>query len=142
MEKLTIDLNGNSDDKEYIHEKIIEYNKKYLSDEDIEFINEDFCFTIKDEKGEIFGGISGKTKRQILFIDFLWINENIRKKGFGVKLIEEVENFAIKKKCKMIMVDTFSFQAPDFYKNLGYMVYGELEDLPEGYNHYFLYKRI
>ncbi|QQK07273.1 GNAT family N-acetyltransferase [Miniphocaeibacter halophilus] len=142
MKHLAIDLKGNLEDKEYIHGKIIEYNKKYLSSADMEFISEDFCFTIKDEKGEIFGGVSGRSKRQILFIDFLWINENIRKRGFGIKLIEEVENFATKRKCKMIMVDTFSFQAPDFYKNLGYEIYGELEDFPEGFNHYFLYKKI
>ncbi|WP_236687091.1 GNAT family N-acetyltransferase [Ornithinibacillus californiensis] len=85
--------------------------------------------------------MSGSTKMQSLMIQFLWIDDSIRGKGFGRKLIESAEQFAVEKKCRFIKVDTFSFQAPDFYQSLGYEIYGKIEDFPEGYNHYFLVKK-
>ncbi len=39
-------------------------------------------------------------------------------------------------------LDTFSFQAPDFYKKQGYEVFGELRDFPEGHRRYFLRKQL
>jgi hypothetical protein len=39
-------------------------------------------------------------------------------------------------------LDTFSFQAPDFYKKLGYEVFGELQDFPHGHQRYFMKKRL
>ena len=39
-------------------------------------------------------------------------------------------------------LDTFSFQAPDFYKKLGYQVFGELPDFPTGHQRYFLKKEL
>lgn len=48
----------------------------------------------------------------------------------------------MERKCRLITVDTFGFQAPDFYKHLGYEVYGIVEDFPEGYDHYFLVKKL
>jgi ribosomal protein S18 acetylase RimI-like enzyme len=142
MGNLVIDTEWNPEDTPYILKRLREYNKKHLSEKDVDFVDDDFCFTVKDEKGNILGGISGSTKMQSLFIQFLWVDESIRGKGFGQKLMEKAENFAVEKKCRMVKVDTFSFQAPDFYKILGYEVYGKIEDFPEGYNHYFLFKKV
>ncbi|GIN63802.1 N-acetyltransferase [Robertmurraya siralis] len=141
MQNLIIDTEWNQENVPYIRQKLREYNIKYLTDKDVDFVDEDFCFTIKDGEGHIFGGISGNTKLQSLFIQFLWVDESIQGKGFGRKLIKVAENFAVERKCRLIKVDTFSFQAPDFYKSLGFEVYGTIENFPEGHNHYFLYKR-
>src|SRR3954451_2701566 len=115
MRNLVIDTEWNPEDTPYILKRLREYNKKHLSGKDVDFVDEEFCFKVKDEKGNILGGISGSTKMQSLFIHFLWVDESIRGKGFGQKLIEKAENFALEKKCRMIKVNTFSFQAPDFY---------------------------
>ncbi|MFK4476165.1 ribosomal protein S18 acetylase RimI-like enzyme [Bacillus sp. RC206] len=53
-----------------------------------------------------------------------------------------IEEFAIKKECRLIKLDTFSFQAPNFYKKHGYKVIGVSEDYPKGHNHYYLEKRL
>ncbi|GAQ00024.1 hypothetical protein NIES2104_65890 [Leptolyngbya sp. NIES-2104] len=37
-------------------------------------------------------------------------------------------------------MDTFSFQAPEFYQKLGYTVFGELPDFPIGHRRLFLKK--
>lgn len=142
MQHLVIDKEWNPKDPSDIQQGLKEFNIKHLSEKDVNFVNEDFCFKVKDEEGNILGGISGNTKMQCLFIQFLWVDESLKGKGFGKQLIKEAENFAVEKKCRMIKVDTFSFQAPDFYKSLGFEVYGIVEDFPEGHNHYFLLKKL
>ncbi|MGG0717146.1 GNAT family N-acetyltransferase [Robertmurraya massiliosenegalensis] len=142
LRDIVIDTKWNPEDTPYIRQRLREYNIKHLSEKDANFVDEDFCFKIKDEEGNILGGISGNTKMQNLFIQFLWVDENHQRKGFGKQLIKEAEKFAVDRKCRMIRVDTFSFQAPDFYKSLGYGEYGTIEDYPEGHHQYFLYKKL
>lgn len=97
MQHLIIDTEWNQDNVPYIRQKLREYNIKHLSDSDVSFVDEDFCFTIKDEEGKILGGISGNTKLQSLFIQFLWVDESIQRRGFGRRLIKSVEDFAVEK---------------------------------------------
>ncbi|PKR84185.1 GNAT family N-acetyltransferase [Heyndrickxia camelliae] len=142
VEKLIFRSKWNNEDAPYLREKLIEYNMQFLSNKEIAFVNEEVCITVHDEKGSILGGISGNTKLHCLFIQFLWIDESLRGKGIGAKLLKTIEELAIEKGCKMVRLDTFSFQAPEFYKKQGYEVYGTVEDFPEGYTHYMLLKRV
>ncbi|WP_235776425.1 GNAT family N-acetyltransferase [Robertmurraya massiliosenegalensis] len=142
LRDIVIDTKWSPKDPPYIRQRLKEYNLKHLSEKDVNFVDEEFCFKIKDEEGNIIGGISGNTKMQSLYIQFLWVDENHRGKGFGIQLIKGAEKYAVEKKCRMIKVDTFSFQAPDFYKSLGYEVCGIIEDYPEGHKQYLLYKKL
>ncbi|WP_019507347.1 N-acetyltransferase [Pleurocapsa sp. PCC 7319] len=75
-----------------------------------------------------------------LYIDRIWVDANYRKQGIGQYLIKFVEQKAINKGIKRVRLCTFDFQALPFYKKLGYKVYGELEDFPEGHTLYYLKK--
>lgn len=68
------------------------------------------------------------------------IDEDIRKSGFGTKLLLELENIAIEKECDFIKVDTLSFQALGFYKKNGYEVFGSLDNVGRDFKHYYLKK--
>ncbi|SFG34021.1 Acetyltransferase (GNAT) family protein [Sporolactobacillus nakayamae] len=76
-----------------------------------------------------------------LHIDFLWVHKRVRGKGYGSALLKEMENYALKNRCRFVYLDTFSFQAPEFYIKHGYTVFGTLENHPKGFNQYFLQKR-
>ena len=39
-------------------------------------------------------------------------------------------------------LDTFSFQAPEFYEELGYQSFGELGDFPDGKKRFFMRKAL
>lgn len=67
--------------------------------------------------------------RNVLYIDILWVNENYRHQGLGSKLLEYVEDTAKAKGCYLIHLDTFDFQAKDFYLKHGYEIFGTLKDL-------------
>lgn len=70
------------------------------------------------------------------------MDESVRKAGYGSKLLEKMEQAAEKNACAFIYLDTFSFQAPDFYQKHGYEVFGTLDHFPEGVKQYFLQKRL
>jgi hypothetical protein len=58
------------------------------------------------------------------------------------QLLTLAEDEARQRGAKNVYLDTFSFQAPDFYKQHGYQVFGELEDFPPGHERYFLTKKL
>lgn len=70
------------------------------------------------------------------------MEENLRGQGYGVELLRTAEALAKNKNCRLIKLDTFSFQAPDFYKKMGYEIYGVVENSPEGFNQFYLLKRL
>lgn len=89
-----------------------------------------------------WAGITGTMFWHHLHIDFLWVHKDLRHEGFGSQLIHKIEKFAEERNCRLIWLETLSFQPPDFYKKQGYKVFGVLEDHPKGFNQYFLEKRL
>ncbi len=72
----------------------------------------------------------------------MWIKEELRGCGYGHRLLTRIEDEARQHGAKNVYLDTFSFQAPDFYKQHGYQVFGELPDFPSGHQRYFLTKQL
>ncbi|WP_232700209.1 GNAT family N-acetyltransferase [Brevibacillus daliensis] len=141
-EALHIASEWNKEDAIHVRKQLIQFNKLKVSVADKEFEVEDVSLILKDEDGKIFGGLTGYTHWQCLNVDIFWIDENVRGQGYGKKMLQMAEDLAREKKCRLIKLDTLSFQAPDFYQKQGYTIYGTLEDFPEGCTHYYLYKKV
>ncbi|WP_255255292.1 GNAT family N-acetyltransferase [Bacillus pseudomycoides] len=103
---------------------------------------EHVSFLLKDDVGKILGGITGTIYFYHLHIDFLWVAESVRHEGYGSQLLNKIEEIAKEKNCRLILLDSFSFQAPEFYKKHGYREFGVVEDHPKGYSQHFLEKRL
>ena len=97
---------------------------------------------VKDESGIILGGILGEINWNWMYIHGLWINESIRKDGWGTKLLSHLEEYALSQNTPRIRLETTTFQALDFYIKAGYSVFGELPDMPKGHTCYFLQKQL
>lgn len=123
-----------SEDIEYVRRKLIEFNSQHVPNGTYEEIN--LC--IKDENQEIVAGLNSARCWNWMEIDILWVDESYRGQGLGKRLLEEAEHIARAKKCSFVKLNTFSFQAPEFYKRYGYKVMGMIENAPEGSNHYYL----
>ena len=65
-----------------------------------------------------------------------------RGQGLGSILLGEVEREAMEKGCHLVHLDTFDFQAKEFYEKNGYSVFGTLEDCPKGHVRYYLKKSL
>ena len=69
---------------------------------------------------QIVAGILAETWHNTCHIRILWIAESHRRTGLGSKLLADVEAEAINRGCDIAHLDTYSFQAPDFYPKHGY----------------------
>jgi hypothetical protein len=56
--------------------------------------------------------------------------------------LQKVENDAIKLGANIAHLDTFDFQAKDFYIKQGYEIFGILEGCPIGHKRYYLFKHL
>lgn len=137
----TVD-NCKKKDEDYICNKLVEYNlSKVPATQQIHF--ENINKKILNTNGDIISGCAARMYCwNVLYIDILWVDENYRHKGFGSKMLEYVENTAKEKGCCLIHLDTFDFQAKDFYLKHGYEIFGTLKDCPKGHCRYYLQKRI
>lgn len=97
---------------------------------------------LRDEQGEVFGGLMGWTWAGVCEIQALWVYPALRGQGYGLQLMEAAEAEARARGVEWIQVSSYSFQAPEFYQKLGYQIVGRLEDWPPGHQHYFLRKRL
>lgn len=97
-------------------------------------------FNIKNEAGEIVAGVLSTLCWNWLELDILWVDEKQRHQGYGSQLLLEIERIAREKSCDFIMLNTFSFQAPGFYKKHGYQLMTTLENAPTGHRHYYFKK--
>ncbi len=119
---------------------------KGLNDYNIQQAGDDkaqrICFAVQGPDQEIVGGVVAAVYWDWLYIDLMWLEEEYRKCGYGSRLLTLVEAEARRRGAKHAYLDTFSFQAPDFYKKHGYQVFGELRDFPPGHQRYFLTKEL
>ena len=100
-------------------------------------------YVTKDENGIEIGGIlAGLGYWNGLEIKILWVKESHRKKGIGTQLIKHVEKIAKEKGAEISMVDTFDFQAEDFYLKNGYEPIGEMKDFPKGHRRIYFSKKL
>jgi ribosomal protein S18 acetylase RimI-like enzyme len=83
---------------------------------------------------DIVGGLTGWTWVGWCYVELLWIEEKYRGRGHGTALIRKAESEARKRGVKHMYLDTFSFQAPRFYRKLGFKAFGILKDFPKGHD--------
>lgn len=112
------------------------YNKQQAGDNHFRRL----CYVLQGTDDEILGGVLCEVYFEWLYVDLLWVKEELRDRGYGRVLMETVEKEALKHGAKNAYLDTFSFQAPEFYKKLGYQVFGELPAFPPGHNRFFMKK--
>ena len=100
-------------------------------------------YVVKNEDQEVIAGIlAGVGCWCGLEISTLWVAEKHKKKGIGTKLLLEAETNAKDKGAVISMLDTFDFQAKDFYLKKGYTIFGAVENFPDGHTRYYLQKRL
>jgi len=97
---------------------------------------------LHDDAGQIVGGLSGRIWDGVLDISILWVHEDYRGEGYGRRLMAAAEAEGIKRGCMLVELRTFDYQAPEFYKKVGYEEYLVVEDWPRGHRRHFFRKRL
>jgi GNAT superfamily N-acetyltransferase len=92
-----------------------------------------FASFLRDDDKTVVGGISGWTWGKTCFIRNLLISAELRKQGYGTRLMEAAEAEAIGRGCIQIVLQTHDFQAPQFYLKLGFAVIARIPNYPVGH---------
>jgi GNAT superfamily N-acetyltransferase len=115
-----------------------EYNKQQAGD----YGSSTICFAVRSADGEIAGGIIAQIYWDWLAIDLMWVQEDLRGHGYGSRLLALAEDEARKRGARFAHLDTFSFQAPDFYLRHGYQTFGLLNGYPSGHQRHYMTKTL
>ncbi len=113
----------------------------YAADCDVALNFEEFCFAAEDDS-KIAGVITGRAYYNEVHIGDLIVGKSYRRDGVGSKLVMAVEDAYKGKGYEKIALTTFGFQAPDFYKKLGYELEFVREDSDPKLSKYFYLKKI
>ena len=95
----------------------------------------------RDDAGAVRSGAKYMLEYDWLFLNWLWIEAPYRRHGEGRRLMAELEAEAQRAGCKGVYLDTFTFQAPEFYARLGYQEFGRIAGFPGGFDRIWLMKR-
>lgn len=100
------------------------------------------CFVLYSPDQQVAGGVIGDIYWDWFYIDLMYVKDELRGHGYGGRLLSLAEAEARRRGAKNVYLDTFSFQAPEFYAKYGYRVFGELADFPAGHTRYFMTKEL
>jgi GNAT superfamily N-acetyltransferase len=96
-----------------------------------------------DNNNSVAGGLLGETALAWLKINILAVREDLRRRGLGRLLVQQAEIEALRRGCCYAYLDTMEFQAPEFYRRLGYEKAGVLPDWDShGHSKFFFIKRL
>jgi GNAT superfamily N-acetyltransferase len=110
---LTIEENPRSRDVQNLIEATYQYNR-IKTQTKIKEVKRLAIF-LRDSRNHVAGGILGWVYWDWLQIEFLWVKDDLRGMGYGKDLMFAAEERALAMGCHQAYLETFSFQAPDFY---------------------------
>jgi GNAT superfamily N-acetyltransferase len=93
-------------------------------------------------EGEIIAGLSGYTAWGWLYVQWLWVGEQMRGQGVAGQMLTAAEAEAKARGCHGALIDTFSPVARRSYERQGYQCFGIVEDFPPGRSRIYLQKRL
>lgn len=96
--------------------------------------------TVRNGAGEVVGGLWGRIGRGFLHVEFLALGP-ARQQGLGRQVMALAEAEARRRGLGGMWLSTWTFQAPDFYRKLGFTECGRIPDYPPGWDCVFLVKR-
>lgn len=122
----------------FIHEGFTRYGMR--NGVDLNF--DEFCFTAENDEGRIIGVITGRAYYNEVHIADLIVDEGYRGTGIGSGLVGAVENAYSGKGYDAVTLTTFGFQAPEFYRKLGYQLEFVRESRDPKLRKFFLKKEL
>jgi GNAT superfamily N-acetyltransferase len=96
---------------------------------------------LRDAEGVVRGGIRAETGVGWLEVDHFWLDDSLRGRGEGSRLLARAEEIARQRGAIGAHLTTSTFQAVGFYLKQGYVEIGRLKDRPVGHDKVWMSKR-
>ena len=125
-DELVVEEEPRLDEVAALDERLYEYNVSATGHADGRWL----AIFVRGDAGAIVAGLHGWTWGGTGFIRTLWVREDLRGHGMGARLVARAEDEAVRRGCRVMHLDTHSYQAPGFYRRLGYEEIGTLPGWP------------
>ena len=129
---------GSEDDAEVIENGIRAYMDAY----EPKYENVGFYKKLADKNGSFAAGVIAEVNKGAYgFVDAVFVEEAVRRQGLGTALLKAAEDFTRENGAHIVLTSAGDWNV-DFFKKNGYLLRGELKDVPKGHDCYELYKNI
>ncbi len=127
-----------SGEKEYteLNDQLVAFNRQHVN-----WDGKTFQIVLASKKGTLLGGARGMVRMGSVEVRGLWLDEDLRGSGHGLKIIQRLEEVARSNGARSALLDTYDFQARNFYQKLGYEVFGVFP-YPDGTERYYMRKTL
>ncbi|HEY7699275.1 MAG TPA: GNAT family N-acetyltransferase, partial [Vicinamibacteria bacterium] len=136
--RISLEMPPNEHDRVRLADALLDHSRARFGDPTATPIG----FFLRDDGGELCGGLTGNLRWRWLYVDMLWVRGDLRNLGYGSRLLSEAEDFARASGGVAVHLDTGGDEALPFYLKRGYVVFGTLEGFPPGAKQYFLQKHL
>ena len=135
---LVVDSAPRHEDIRFLDTALYEFNRERTGIDDGKL----FAIFLRHADGTVAGGADGWTWGGTCKVQHLFVPANMRGKGLGTRLMQAIEDEARARVCRHILLETHSFQAPAFYRGLGFELVGRIDEYPRGHGFLTLIKRL
>lgn len=125
-------------DLSFLAAKIDQYNQEQTG----AFDGRSLAIFVRDDLYEIIAGVSGYTWAGMCEIEYLWVRPDLQGQGYGKRLLQAAEEAARARGCSIVILGSYSFQAPAFYERNGYEIAGRIDNCPPGHTNYYFKKTL
>lgn len=126
-------------DRQWILDRLVAFNVSRAGPSDFT----PFVILLRGQADERpLGGLAGMSFYDWFYVELVFVPEDLRRLGWGSRLLAQAEAEAAQRNCVGIWLDTYGFQARRFYEKHGYEVFGALDDHPRGSQRSFLRKML
>lgn len=136
--RLVVETEPSLEDLRVLESRLYEFNVQATGIADGKLL----AVLVRDDDGGAIGGAFGWTWGETCYVRHLFVPRHMRNRGLGGDLMAAVEAEAKVRGCRQIVLETHDFQAPDFYRKLGFAITGRVADYPRGYQYLTLVKRL
>ena len=136
--RLQLEVEPASENVQLLEQRIYEFNVARTGIDDGKLL----ASFLRDRNGTVLGGIFGWTWGATCYVRYLFVPAALRKRGLGSRLMTAVEAEARTRGCRQIVLETHDFQAPEFYRKLGFDITGRVADYPLGYQSLTMVKQL
>ena len=98
-----------------------------------EYKKERFKWLAVDQAEALQGALTADILWDWMYVDELWVAQNLRGTGLGKRLMLAAEAWAVHRKLEGVWLWTQSWQAGAFYQHLGYDEFTRFENFPKGH---------
>lgn len=125
-------------DINFLEDRLYDYNIEQTGVDDGQWL----AIFVRDEHQVIQAGVEGWTWCGSCYLRHVWVHRDLRGQSLGTQLLQAVEQQARLRGCQQIVLTSFSFQAPGFYRKLGYEEFAVLPGHPRGHHNVYLCKQL